>query len=164
MENSKSYCYAQTFALLRGKRKKKWRWLYGGKDLWRHLLQSAALVRVNFLVWLGCPKSWPLRFWKHPGVGPLTLPGFWHCLCSAFWSQCGVASLQEEGRQVSFCLWRTMWNLWDGEKGQYTSELTEKKWYFKIWKQSSRWNKQVYSNSTCCLLSLKFEASTLIPY
>lgn len=151
--------------MLRGERKREQRLLCCRKDLWGYLLQSTALGRVNCMVWLGCIPSlthlcfesiqeWGLSLSLASGIASAHPSG-----------PSMVLHLQGEERENSFCLWRrTMWNLWDAEKGQYTSKLMEQKCYFETWKLSSRWNKQVYSNSRCCLLWLKSGMSTLIPY
>lgn len=128
-----------------GKRKKKQRLLYGRKLLWRYLLQLFARIRANFIhsltgLW---SKPWSLRFRKYPVEGPLILPGVWHGLCSASWSQRGgplatstsrrwtEESASTHGGPCETCEMESIeifsWNT-------KASDMREQKYSFKIWK------------------------------
>lgn len=58
-----------------------------GGTLFSALLGSGLTSSLTGL----CPEPRSLKFCEGPRVGPPTLPGLRHCLCSASWSRCGVA-------------------------------------------------------------------------
>lgn len=94
--------------------KKQQRLLYGGKDLWRYLLQSAAQIRANFIVRQGCALSL-----GHSGFENVQGWGLPPSLAS------GIAGPCETCEMASTELF---------SRNTMTSEMREQKCSFKIWK------------------------------
>lgn len=149
-------------ALLRGERKREQRLLYARKDPWRYLLHSTALGRVNCIPWLGCIPSL-----GHSCFESIQGRGLSLSLASGSAHPSGpsmVLHLQGEERKKLLSVEEDHVKPVRCRERTVHLELMEEKCSFKIWKLNSRWNKQVYSNSRCCLLWLKSGMSTLIPY